>query len=191
MKGLKFRSLSELNVIDSRIIRYYYQYTEDRLGVCVLVAHGLVHVVPDVRWCGPSWTTWTFYMERYCGFLKNGLRSKVHPWANLNNRVLNYAYLEQLGVRYDLEDELKVFGQRSSGLSGSEKTYPHCKFLDCRLDFSSYNPRPADRPPSSLPQILHSRRRPAASSCRLLCVCPRQTHEHNSSASPRCHGELG
>lgn len=70
-------------------------------------------------------------MERYCGFLKAGLRSKVFPWANLNNRTLNYAYLEQIGVRYDLADELEVYGRRSGGPCGpsrSEKVYPNCEY---------------------------------------------------------------
>ncbi|KAJ7271435.1 hypothetical protein B0H12DRAFT_996022, partial [Mycena haematopus] len=51
----------------------------------------MLHVCPDIRFCGPSWTTWTFLMERYCGFLKRGLRSRSQPWANLNNRMLHYA----------------------------------------------------------------------------------------------------
>ncbi|KAJ7188518.1 hypothetical protein C8R46DRAFT_23318 [Mycena filopes] len=105
--------------------RFYYQYRADRLSVCLVVVHGMLHVVPDMRFCGPSWTTYTFYMERYCGFLKAGLRSKVHPWANLNNRILNYSYLEQLGVRYDLADELEVFGRRKRGLGEFDKIYPH------------------------------------------------------------------
>ncbi|KAJ7077173.1 hypothetical protein B0H15DRAFT_755284, partial [Mycena belliarum] len=56
----------------------------------------LLHIPDDLLFCGPSWTTWTFWMERYCGFLQAGLRSKRFPWANLNNVVLQKAYLEQL-----------------------------------------------------------------------------------------------
>ncbi|KAJ7621835.1 hypothetical protein B0H17DRAFT_1290387 [Mycena rosella] len=128
---LKFTiTYPELDTLEEQIIqwvqtyeRYYYQYREDRLRACPLVVHGLLHVVSDIRFCGPSWTTWTFYMERYCGFLKAGLRSRRFPWANLNNRVLNYAYLEQIGSRYDLTDELEIFGRRSRGPSQSEKVY--------------------------------------------------------------------
>ncbi|KAJ7688114.1 hypothetical protein B0H17DRAFT_1135769 [Mycena rosella] len=90
--------------------KYYYQYREDRLYI---------------RFCGPSWTTWTFFMEHYCGFLKHGLRSKRFPWANLNNCTLNYAYMEQIGVRYDLSDELSIFGLRSSAPTQSEHVYEH------------------------------------------------------------------
>lgn len=125
MNGI-FRLVFPLNLAHG-YIRYYYQYREDRLCACPLVVHGLLHTVPDIRFCGPSWTTWTFYMERYCGFLKTRLRSRKFPWANLNNTVLSYAYLEQLGVRYDLSDELAIFGRRKTGPSQSEKTFDHCE----------------------------------------------------------------
>lgn len=72
-------------------------------------------------------------MERYCGFLKAGLRSRRFPWANLNKRVLNYAYLEQIGNRYDLADELEIFGRRSSGPSKAEKVYANCESIRARL----------------------------------------------------------
>ncbi|KAF7340500.1 hypothetical protein MSAN_02121400 [Mycena sanguinolenta] len=85
---------------------YYYQYSEERLRVCTLTVHGLFHIPDDILFCGPSWTTWTFFMERYCGLLQAGLRSKRFPWANLNRNVLHVAYLEQLNARYDLEEEL-------------------------------------------------------------------------------------
>ena len=69
--------------------------------------------------------TWTFYVERFCGDLQRGLRSKSQPWANLNKRVMKMAYLEQLAVRFDLEEELSI-GEATSELSHSEKLYPEC-----------------------------------------------------------------
>lgn len=65
-------------------------------------------------------------MERYCGFLKAGLRSRRFPWANLNNRILHFAYLEQIGVRYDLTDELELYGRRTRGPSSSELVFKNC-----------------------------------------------------------------
>ncbi|KAJ7029534.1 hypothetical protein C8F04DRAFT_962737 [Mycena alexandri] len=88
--------------------KYYYQYKEERLSACPLTFHGLLHVPDDIRFCGPSSSTWTFLIERFCGVLQAGLRSRRHPWANLNNRVIRLAYLEQLGARYDLEEELST-----------------------------------------------------------------------------------
>ncbi|KDQ49559.1 hypothetical protein JAAARDRAFT_200773 [Jaapia argillacea MUCL 33604] len=84
----------ELNDLEKCIIswvedyeRYYYQYEENRLLTCPLVVHGLLHVVQDIRYCGPVWTTWTFWMERFCGYMKSALKSRSQPWANLNQRT--------------------------------------------------------------------------------------------------------
>ncbi|KAJ3536584.1 hypothetical protein NMY22_g5977 [Coprinellus aureogranulatus] len=91
-----------------RYERYYYQYSEQRLPTCVLTIHGLLHIVNDIRNCGPSWTTWTFFMERFCGLLKQALKSKRFPWANLTKRALHVTWLNQLIYRYDLEEELSM-----------------------------------------------------------------------------------
>jgi hypothetical protein len=61
--------------------------------------------------------------------MQSGLRSRRYPWANLNNRVLHLAYLEQIGARYDLTDELSPFKHDKSQLSTSEKIYDDCEFL--------------------------------------------------------------
>ncbi|KAF7340818.1 hypothetical protein MSAN_02111100 [Mycena sanguinolenta] len=98
---------------------FYYQYSESRLRVCTLTIHGMLHIPDDILFCGPSWTTWTYFMERYCGILQAGLRSKRFPWSNLNNNVLHVAYLEQLNARYDLEDELS----RSKNLGAKKGEY--------------------------------------------------------------------
>ncbi|KAJ7200625.1 hypothetical protein GGX14DRAFT_168794, partial [Mycena pura] len=124
---LKFAlTIAEIDELEEKIVdwvekyeEYYYQYCEARLSTCTLTIHGMLHIANDIRFCGPSWVTWTFYMERYCGFLKHGLSSKRFPWSNLNNRILNFAYLEQLRVRYDLSEELSMFEKRGKpGLSG-------------------------------------------------------------------------
>ena len=45
-------------------------------------------------------------MEQYCGYLQSELCSRVHPWANLNNRILHKAYLEQIDKIYYLEHSI-------------------------------------------------------------------------------------
>jgi hypothetical protein len=54
-------------------------------------------------------------MERGCGDFKRNLRSRSAPWSNLDKRVLHSAYLDQLGSRYNLEDELSEVGKRPKG----------------------------------------------------------------------------
>ena len=109
----------------SYYIRIYYQYDVERLSTCTLTIHGLLHLCDNIRFCGPVWTTWTFSMERYCGYLQAGLRSKTHPWANLNNRVLHKAYIEQIDIFYNLDKELN--NTANHHLSKYEKVFDQCK----------------------------------------------------------------
>ncbi|KAJ7202160.1 hypothetical protein GGX14DRAFT_544608 [Mycena pura] len=103
----------------------YYLYKYENLSVCTLTIHGLLHLADGILDCGPGWTNWAFFIERYCGFLKHGLRSKSHPWPNLTKRILSYAYLEQLGVRFDLEAELSLVFPKKVGLSRREFMHDH------------------------------------------------------------------
>jgi hypothetical protein len=66
-------------------------------------------------------------MERYCGYLQAGLRSRSHPWANLNNRVLHKAYLDQIDIYYDLEDDLTITSEPKD-LRRGEKVFDDCRF---------------------------------------------------------------
>ena len=66
-------------------------------------------------------------MERYCGVLQAALRSRRFPWANLNKIVLQQAYFEQLGARYDLEDELSSPTTSRNILGRGEYVYDECK----------------------------------------------------------------
>jgi hypothetical protein len=96
--------------------------------MCVLTVHGLLHVTRDIRVCGPMWASWTFYMERFCGILQTGLRSRVQPWANLNRRILHMAYLQVLAAKYNVDDELYVVGSHDGdGPRRNETSYPECR----------------------------------------------------------------
>jgi len=67
-------------------------------------------------------------MERGCGDFQRNLRSKSAPSRNLDKRVLHTAYLDQLGNRYNLGDELAEVGKRSKGvLSRNETIKEGCK----------------------------------------------------------------
>ena len=106
----------------------YYRYSTKRLSACRLTIHGLLHISDNIRFCGPVWTTWTFFMERFCGSLKNGLRSKVHPWANLNNRVLQLAYVKLIDHIYG-EDNPQLGHALSSPRTVNK--VPGCKLYFC------------------------------------------------------------
>ncbi|KAF9219821.1 hypothetical protein BS17DRAFT_854111 [Gyrodon lividus] len=122
----------EVDMIENRLIEwveeyeeYYYQYDEERLSTCTLPIHGLLHVAAGIRFCGPVWTSWTFSMEHFCGFLQAGLRSRCFPWSNLNKRILHLSYLSQLKVKFNLRDELEELAQLRRNIEFSRN---ECKY---------------------------------------------------------------
>ncbi|KAE9407426.1 hypothetical protein BT96DRAFT_745923, partial [Gymnopus androsaceus JB14] len=56
----------------------------------------LLHMADDILYAGPSWATWVFFMERYCGILSQSLRSRSKPYANLSNQIFHSACLSQV-----------------------------------------------------------------------------------------------
>lgn len=112
MKGNVAALKSQDNGLTVYVLRYYYQYDEARLPVCTLPVNGCLHVANDLRMSGPAWVHWTFYVERYCLFLKTGLRSRRNPWTGLSRVILFSSYLSQLSVKFDLSDELESFSMR-------------------------------------------------------------------------------
>ncbi|KIM89532.1 hypothetical protein PILCRDRAFT_2726, partial [Piloderma croceum F 1598] len=101
---------------------YYYQYREDRLSVCTTVVHGLLHIPENIRYCAPSWATWTFHIERMCGDFQGHLGSKSAPASNINKHVLHGAYLDQLGNRFDMSNELSEVGKKPKGALSQNET---------------------------------------------------------------------
>lgn len=68
-------------------------------------------------------------MEHFCGAVQSALRSRVKPWSNLNKQNLQVAYLSQLSVKYDLDEELSLAGSANANASGLTRTeFTH---IDC------------------------------------------------------------
>ncbi|KAJ7278027.1 hypothetical protein C8J57DRAFT_1449122 [Mycena rebaudengoi] len=44
----------------------YFQNDVERMSVCPLTIHALLHIAPGIIFCGPVWCYWAFLMERYC-----------------------------------------------------------------------------------------------------------------------------
>ena len=96
--------------------------------MCTLTIHGLLHLAQGIRDCGPVWTTWTFFMERYCGLLQRNLHSRGRPWSNMNKNILYSIYREQLMLRYELQDELLASSNKpeADGPVGYERVVNGC-----------------------------------------------------------------
>jgi hypothetical protein len=137
MKG-EFHVLRKNTAYLALQIRIYYQYDIQRLSTCTVMIHALLHICDNIQFCAPVWVTWTFFMERYCGSLQGQLRSRSYPWANLNNLVLNRAYLEMIDMRYNLTSGSS---QCSADLTRGEKVYNSCmSFLSSSIQNIEINP---------------------------------------------------
>ncbi|KAJ7097464.1 hypothetical protein C8R44DRAFT_835053 [Mycena epipterygia] len=88
--------------------KLYYQYKLDRLPVCTLPIHGLLHIAPSIRIVGPSWCYWAYPMERFCGSLLPAIKSRRYPWASIDRRILELAQLFQLKAIYSLSKSLDL-----------------------------------------------------------------------------------
>lgn len=66
----------------------YYRGEVERLPVCGVNIHYLLHVEQHIRDCGPACYWWQFPMERYCGIIKPYARSKSRLSVSLSNAIL-------------------------------------------------------------------------------------------------------
>lgn len=127
-------SNKDLSNLTDWMVRIYYQYNEDRLPACPYMIHALLHIVEDVRNCGPVWLSWSFVMERSCGIMQLSVKSKLHPWGSLTQRCLRVEQLRQLKARYNLWDKLAHY-KVLRDVTDSEHEYPDCEFhlinLEC------------------------------------------------------------
>lgn len=116
--------------------RIYYQDNEKRLPAGTLPIHTLLHLADYIEAWGPVWCYWSFPMERFCGFLKHGVKSMRHPYASMDQYLLDWVRLWHLGTIYNIKDmlQLKQPKKKSDGFS-----FQGCKF-STTISHSSYQP---------------------------------------------------
>ncbi|CAE6462456.1 unnamed protein product [Rhizoctonia solani] len=99
--------------------KYYYQYKYERLRVCKLTLHALLHVPDDVLRCGPVWVAWSFSIERYCREVTACARSKVLPWTAIAKYVLQMSQLSALACRFPELRKAMLFGKNNVPVAAS------------------------------------------------------------------------
>ncbi|KAJ7463888.1 hypothetical protein B0H11DRAFT_1870748 [Mycena galericulata] len=109
----------------------YFQHDVERMSTCPLTIHALLHIAPSIKFCGPVWCYWAFPMERYCGSLQPGIRSRRFPWASIDRYVLEVAQLTQIKTLYNVARELSLKGPIGGSVQGSfaDIHYPSCLLL--------------------------------------------------------------
>ncbi|KAG8692847.1 hypothetical protein FRC08_009492 [Ceratobasidium sp. 394] len=109
-----------------RFEEYYYQYNYDRLSVCKLTLHALLHVADDVLRCGPVWVYWSFSTERYCREVVACTKSKVVPYSAINKFLLQMVQLATISARFPEIRTALLFGKGDAPVDTSrmEFVYP-------------------------------------------------------------------
>jgi hypothetical protein len=85
--------------------KLYYRGEPDRLQVCTINLHSLLHFPLYIRDCGPACYWWQFNMERFCGILKPKARSKSQMSASLANAVVINEHLNHVRFVLSSGDE--------------------------------------------------------------------------------------
>ncbi|KAJ7206884.1 hypothetical protein GGX14DRAFT_535429 [Mycena pura] len=108
----------------------YFQNDVERMSTCPLTIHALLHIAQGIKFCGPVWCYWAFPMERYCGSLQPGIRSRRFPWASIDRYVIETAQLTQIKTVYNVARELSLIAAPTD-TPGSFKDplYPSCILL--------------------------------------------------------------
>jgi hypothetical protein len=129
--------------------RIYYQDQPDRLPMCPLTIHALLHIADSIKALGPVWAYWAFPMERYCGTLQRAIQNRRFPYASASRFVIETAQLDQIANFYDVAEVLALRLTRS--LAG-RFSHPNCtcvSIADLRFHLSILHARSVVHTPST------------------------------------------
>ncbi|QRV98449.1 Transposase family tnp2 [Ceratobasidium sp. AG-Ba] len=108
-----------------RYEEYYYQYNYNRICVCKLTVHALLHVAEEVIRCGPVWVFWSYLTERYCREIIACARQRALPFATVAKYVLQMSQLTSVSMRFHEVRKALLFGSSDAPVdtSAMEKVY--------------------------------------------------------------------
>lgn len=99
-----------------------------------LTVHALLHVADTIETIGPVWTWWSFPIERQCGRFQRKIKSKKHPYTNLDNYLRQHAQLKQIKMIYNLSDADLSIGEHSTRKKRVELSLQDGCASECFLD---------------------------------------------------------
>ncbi|TGO31563.1 hypothetical protein BHYA_0524g00010 [Botrytis hyacinthi] len=88
----------------------YYQGKEDRMKVCKINLHSLLHLASQIKDLGPGWVFWAWPIERYIGICKSMMVNMVDMDKALSNRLIQMEHMNHL------PESKSRYGQRKSEL---------------------------------------------------------------------------
>ncbi|CAE7185763.1 unnamed protein product [Rhizoctonia solani] len=113
----------------------YYKYDYERLGVCRLTLHSLLHVADDVLRCGPVWVAWSFSIERYCREIVGCAKSKVVPYVSINRHILQMSQLAAVASRFPIIRKAMLFGKSDAPVESSRMEHIYDDYPEIVLRF--------------------------------------------------------
>jgi hypothetical protein len=99
----------------------YFRDEDDRLPVCTINVHSILHFSDWIRDCGPACYFWQFPMERFCGILKPKARSKSQINKSIFNNIVLAEHLHHIQFSGPSFTELNV---------GTQDTEKYPQLLD-------------------------------------------------------------
>ena len=100
------------------------------MSTCPVTIHALLHIAGGIEMMGPVWAYWAFPMERFCGKLLRCIKSRRHPFANIDSYITAVAQLDQIKNRYNAHNQLDLLPQKVG--NSREFAFEECKcFCPC------------------------------------------------------------
>ncbi|KAL6300193.1 hypothetical protein BKA93DRAFT_819555 [Sparassis latifolia] len=110
------------------VTTYERYHSPERLRICPVTIHALLHIADSIETAGPVWACWSFPMEHFCGYLQPAIKSRHFLFASIDRYLIDSAHLEHIKMLYGMEKELALKPTASmSGLAVAE--YNTCLLL--------------------------------------------------------------
>ena len=134
------RHISELSIEFVRTYeQLYYRKEPDRLPVCTVNIHYLLHFADYIRDCGPARYWWQFPMERYCGIIKPKASSKSQLSTSLANAVIIAEHLNHVGFVVTKKSSQEETLPRLLENFKPQMSHFQFRLLQATLDLSTFN----------------------------------------------------
>ncbi|KAG8759066.1 hypothetical protein FRC12_009857 [Ceratobasidium sp. 428] len=105
--------------------RYYYQNNPNRMEVCTVNIHYLLHLVDAIEQLGPPGGYWLFLMERFCSLVGSVVKSWWFPFENISRNIRDRMQLKILRHLYGSHGSLGFLREsQSNNEDGDADTFP-------------------------------------------------------------------
>jgi len=129
--GITHDELNKLNTnISAWRLEYedhYFQHNPRHLCVMPLAGHALDHLCDNILNAGPPPALWEFITERSMGEVTHSVTSRVYPFSQLANTLVQQEQIKFMWMKYpDMDEELNYSEQHCdwNKISRSEKYFP-------------------------------------------------------------------